>query len=323
MIIVTGAVGFIGSCLIGKLNREGYKDVVAVDAFDNPDKNANLANKTLSARISRDSFFEWLEAHEKQVQFVFHLGARTDTAEQDKQVFDELNLRYSKQVWEACVAYGIPLIYASSAATYGLGEQGFDDNHAIVSDLQPLNLYGESKLAFDQWALEQDAQPYFWAGIKFFNVYGPNEYHKNRMASVVYHAYNQIKNQGLVKLFRSHHPDYAHGEQKRDFIYVKDVVSVLFWLMLHRKPADSGLYNLGTGQAETFRHLAESLFYALNRSPNITYIDTPADIRDQYQYFTQANMAKLRSIGYDKPFYSLADGIADYVQQYLEANTYY
>lgn len=323
MIIVTGGAGFIGSCLISKLNQEGYEDVVAVDDFSRPEKNANLEEKSLTARVDRDHFFEWLEAYEKRVQFIFHLGARTDTAEHRREVFDELNLDYSKKVWQLCVKYGLPLIYASSAATYGLGEQGFQDSHDVVNDLQPLNLYGESKLAFDQWALSQQEQPYFWAGIKFFNVYGPNEYHKGRMASVIYHAYHQLQEKGEVKLFRSHHPDYEHGKQKRDFIYIKDVVEVLFWLMLHRKPDDSGLYNLGTGNAQTFQHLAESLFAALDKQPEIRFIDTPKDIRDKYQYFTEACMDKLSGIGFDKPFHSLKAGIEDYVQNYLEKGAYY
>lgn len=322
MIVVTGAAGFIGSCLIGKLNQEGYTDVVAVDHFGRPDKQANLSGKRLSARIERGEFFEWLAANQQRVQFIFHLGARTDTAEQDMSVFDQLNLNYSKQVWEACVAYSLPLIYASSAATYGLGEQGYHDSHAVVDQLSPLNQYGRSKQAFDQWALAQEQQPYFWAGIKFFNVYGPNEYHKGRMASVVYHAYQQLKANGQVRLFRSHHEAYEHGKQKRDFVYVKDAVNVLYWLMHHRKPEHSGLYNLGTGQAETFLHLAHSLFEATNTGPNITFIDTPADIRDKYQYFTQADMTKLRQIGYQYPFYSLAEGITEYVQQYLAENAY-
>ncbi len=323
MIIVTGGAGFIGSCLISKLNREGYQDVVAVDDFNKPEKNANLDQKLLTARIDREHFFEWLEGYEKRVQFVFHLGARTDTAESRKEVFDKLNLDYSKKIWQVCVEYGLPLIYASSAATYGLGEHGFLDSHEVLDDLKPLNLYGESKLAFDQWALDQAERPYFWAGIKFFNVYGPNEYHKGRMASVIYHAYHQLHDKGEVSLFRSHHPDYEHGQQKRDFIYIKDVVDVLFWLMLRRKPGDSGLYNLGTGQAQTFQHLAESLFQALDQQPEIRFIDTPKDIRDKYQYFTQASMDKLRAIGYDKPFHSLKAGIRDYVQNYLEEEAYY
>lgn len=323
MIVVTGGAGFIGSCLISKLNSEGYQDVVAIDDFSRPDKIANLEQKVLTARIDRQYFFDWVEAHEKRVQFIFHLGARTDTAEHDKSVFDHLNLNFSQKVWDACVAYGLPLVYASSAATYGLGENGYDDSHEVVDQLEPLNHYGQSKQAFDQWVLSQEEKPFFWAGIKFFNVYGPNEYHKGRMASVIYHAYHQVKKDGEVRLFRSHHPDYEDGKQMRDFIYVKDVVEVLYWLMHHRKPADSGLYNLGTGQADTFLHLAESLFEALDLSPNITFIDTPEDIRDKYQYFTQARMQKLRKIGYDHPFYSLKEGVRDYVQQYLETGAYY
>lgn len=323
MIIITGAAGFIGSCMIGKLNREGYHDIVAVDDFSNPDKTANLANKVISQKVERAQFFSWLPKYEKGVQFIFHLGARTDTAEMNQNIFDDLNLDFSKKVWEACVTYGLPLIYASSGATYGLGELGYKDDHNLVDQLSPLNPYGESKNEFDKWAIKQDQQPYFWAGIKFFNVYGPNEYHKGRMASVIYHAFHQIKDSGKVKLFRSHNPDFEDGEQMRDFIYIKDVVEVLYWLMHHRHSDHSGLYNLGTGKAETFLHLAESLFKALNQDSQIEFIDTPQDIRDKYQYFTEARMEKLRSIGYDKPFYSLEKGIEDYVQHYLKPENYY
>ena len=323
MIVVTGGAGFIGSCLIGKLNREGFEDIVAVDDFSDEKKLPNLSNKSLTEKIDRLAFFDWLHDNEKLVQFVFHLGARTDTAEMNENIFRELNLEYSQNIWRACINYGLPLIYASSGATYGLGEHGYSDDHSMVQRLNPLNPYGRSKNDFDKWVLKQEAHPFFWTGIKFFNVYGPNEYHKGRMASVVFHAFNQLKETGRVKLFRSHNPDYEHGEQQRDFIYVKDVVEVLFWLMKDRKKEHSGIYNLGTGNAKTFLHLAESLFKAERREPEIAFIDTPPDIRDKYQYFTEAKMEKLRHIGYDKPFYSLEDGIADYVKNYLEPGEYY
>lgn len=323
MIIITGAAGFIGSCMIGKLNREGYRDIIAVDDFSNPDKAANLANKVISQKVERAQFFSWLPKYEKGVQFIFHLGARTDTAEMNQNIFDDLNLAFSKKIWEACVTYGLPLIYASSGATYGLGELGYKDDHNLVDQLNPLNPYGESKNEFDKWVIKQDQQPYFWAGIKFFNVYGPNEYHKGRMASVIYHAFHQVKDSGKIKLFRSHNPDFEDGEQMRDFIYIKDVVEALYWLMHHRRADHSGLYNLGTGKAETFLHLAESLFKALNQEPGIEFIDTPQDIRDKYQYFTEARMEKLSSIGYNQPFYSLEKGIEDYVQHYLKPGHYY
>ncbi|MCB0395336.1 MAG: ADP-glyceromanno-heptose 6-epimerase, partial [Flavobacteriales bacterium] len=254
------------------------------------------------------------------VQFIFHIGARTDTTEFDKAIFDRLNVDYSKMVWEKCVAYGLPLVYASSAATYGLGEHGYRDDHEIVNKLAPLNPYGVSKNEFDKWALASEKQPYFWAGLKFFNVYGPNEYHKGRMASVIYHAFYQIRDTGSMRLFRSHNPDYRDGMQLRDFVYVKDVVKVCLFLMELRK--HSGLYNLGTGKARTFMDLVKSTFTAMNAPEQIAFIDTPEDIRDKYQYFTEADMSKLRSIGYDQPFVSLEDGVTDYVKNYLMQGNY-
>lgn len=315
MIIVTGAAGFIGSNLVRKLNDERFKDIVLVDDFSKTKKSDNYQNKTYTEKVDRNEFFQWLKENNKFVEFIFHLGARTDTTEFDKKVFDKLNLNYTKQMWNACVEYGLPLVYASSAATYGGGEWGYNDSHEIVEKLVPLNPYGESKNEFDKWALKQEQKPYFWAGLKFFNVYGPNEYHKGRMASVIMHAYNQIKETGKMKLFRSHRPDYKDGEQERDFVYVKDLVNVLYFLMNHRK--DSGLYNLGTGKARTFNDLVKSTFAAMNLKENIEYIDTPLDIRDKYQYFTEAKMEKLRSIGYTADFTSLENGVADYVRNYL------
>ncbi len=321
MIVITGAAGFIGSVLVAELNKAGYKDLILVDDFARPEKENNWKDKTFSQKVERADFFQWLDANNKLVYFIFHIGARTDTTEFDRSIFDELNLHYTQNMWNSCVKYGIPLVYASSGATYGLGELGYSDSHHVVSQLKPLNPYGDSKNDFDKWALAQTEQPYFWAGLKFFNVYGPNEYHKGRMASVIFHAFNQIKNKGSVKLFRSHNSEYKHGEQLRDFVYVKDVVAVCLFLMETRK--HSGLYNLGTGEARTFKDLAESTFRALDLEPVIDFIDTPADIRDTYQYYTQADMQKLRSIGYDASFTSLEDGIADYVQKYLSPNSYY
>ena len=320
MIIVTGADGFIGSCLVSKLNHEGFEDIVVVDDFSNPEKNKNLDNKKFTAKIDRNGFFDWLDNNHKLVQFIFHIGARTDTTEFNVSIFDKLNIGYTKQMWKACVKYGLPLVYASSAATYGLGEYGYDDNHEIIEKLKPLNPYGDSKNNFDKWAITQAEKPYFWAGLKFFNVYGPNEFHKARMASVIFHAFNQIKSSGAMKLFKSHNPDYKDGEQIRDFVYVKDVIEVLYFLMHHRK--DSGIYNLGTGKARTFLDLVRSTFKAMNVHENISFIDTPIDIRDKYQYFTEANMNKLGSIGYSKPFTSLEDGVEDYVKNYLKGSHY-
>lgn len=320
MIIVTGAAGFIGSCLVAELLERGYTDIVAVDEFSRPDKLRNLEDKRLAARLDRSGFLAWLDANEQRVQFIFHLGARTDTTLFDKAVFDELNVHYSQQVWDRCVRYGIPLVHASSAATYGGGELGYKDDDALVPRLRPLNPYGESKRFFDAWALDRPDKPYFWAGLKFFNVYGPNEYHKGRMASVVFHAFNQIRANGEVRLFRSHRPDFKDGEQLRDFVYVKDVCDVCIWLMEDRR--HSGLYNLGSGRARTFLDLARNTFSAMGREERITFIDTPADIRETYQYFTEAPMDKLRAAGYAKAFSSLEEGIGDYVAKYLIPGRY-
>lgn len=320
MIVVTGAAGFIASCLIGSLIEKGYKHIIAVDDFSKKEKAGNFIDKSIQEFSERAEFFEWLDQHAREIEFIFHIGARTDTTEFNMAVFDELNTGYSMSVWNACSKYGIPLVYASSAATYGLGELGYADNHEIVNDLKPLNPYGVSKNDFDKWALAQESAPPFWAGMKFFNVYGPNEYHKGRMASVIFHAYHQINETGRVKLFRSHRPDFEDGGQLRDFIYVKDVVSVLIF-MLENKP-ESGLYNLGTGKARTFLDLAKATFTACDKKTIIDFVDTPADIRDKYQYFTEANMAKLKNAGYNKEFYSLEEGVNDYVRNYLIPEKY-
>ena len=321
MIIVTGAAGFIGSCLIQRLNELKFRYIIAVDDFSQTQKNLNLADKSIMERVDRKELFNWLEKNNREVEFFFHIGARTDTTEFNTDIFDELNLDYSKKVWEVCIAYQIPLVYASSAATYGLGELGYDDNESIISQLKPLNPYGDSKNNFDLWALAQSKKPFFFAGLKFFNVYGPNEYHKGRMASVIWHAYQQITENGKLKLFKSHRSDFKDGEQMRDFIYVKDLIDVCIFLMEHRK--NSGIYNLGTGKARSFNDLGVATFQALGLTPTIEYIDTPADIREKYQYFTEANMDKLRSIGYDKPFSSLEEGVSDYVKNYLVKQLYY
>ena len=320
MIVITGAAGFIGSCLAAKLNAEGFYDLVLVDDFSRKKKEANYIYKRYSRLVDREDFHEWLGNNHRLVQFVFHLGARTDTTEFDKSVFDHLNLDYSKQVWKNCAAYGLPLVYASSAATYGNGEFGYEDDETLVGRLKPLNPYGESKNEFDKWALGQAEKPYFWAGLKFFNVYGPNEYHKGRMASVIFHTFNQVNQSGKVRLFRSHRSDFEDGKQLRDFVYVKDVTAVCYFLMHHRK--NSGLYNLGSGRARTFLDLATATFQSMQKPVRIEFIDIPADIRDKYQYFTEARMNKLKQIGYRDPFYSLEDGINDYVCHYLTPQQY-
>lgn len=315
MIVVTGAAGFIGSCMAAKLNEAGHKDLILVDDFSSASKRPNWEGREYLHKIDRNLFIDWFSENAGKVNFVFHLGARTDTTEFDWAIFEELNTGYSKEVWRICTANNIPLIYASSAATYGLGEHGYKDDGSLVEKLEPLNPYGRSKNEFDKWAIGQVGQPPFWAGLKFFNVYGPNEYHKGRMASVVLHAFDQVMEKGEVQLFRSHHPDYGDGKQLRDFIYVKDVVDICFWLM--KNMPQPGLYNVGTGKAETFLHLAGSVFKALQCPSRIRFVDTPADIRDKYQYFTEAEMDKLRRAGYTRAFTSLEEGVRDYVAQYL------
>lgn len=332
-IIVTGAYGFIGSCLVSYLNQQGFTNLILVDdfAFDEK-KEKNLKNKKYLHRIERENLFIWLQTNQPKIDFLFHLGARTDTTEFDYTIHQKLNVDYSKSIWNYCTQNNIPLVYASSAATYGSGEFGYDDNHEVIEKLLPLNPYGISKNEFDKWVIKQTTSPQpspngegakappFWAGLKFFNVYGPNEYHKARMASVVFHAYQQIKNTGSLNLFKSHHPDFKDGEQMRDFVYVKDVVNVLYFFLHHRK--DAGIYNLGSGKARTFKDLAAATFQAMAIAPQINFIDTPADIRDKYQYFTEAKMQKLKAIGYEIPFHTIEQGVADYVNNYLAKNNY-
>ncbi len=327
VIMVTGAAGFIGSCMVGYLNRLGYHNLVIVDEFNDEAKLPNYSNKKIFAKVERDNIFNWLKENRVRIDFVFHLGARTDTTEFDYSIHERLNVEYSKKIWELCTLNEIPLVYASSAATYGNGEQGYSDSHDILDSLNPLNPYGVSKNEFDKWAIRQVEQPPFWAGLKFFNVYGPNEYHKARMASVIFHSFNQIRDSGKVRLFRSHHPDFKDGEQLRDFIYVDDVVSVCYWFMQQSSapgntPA-SGLYNLGTGKARSFNDLVKSIYSAIDKPVKIEYFDTPADIRDKYQYFTEADMRKLRSAGYTNEFHSLEEGVTTYVKEFLIPGKYY
>jgi ADP-L-glycero-D-manno-heptose 6-epimerase len=321
MIVVTGAAGFIGSCLVSRLNKEGKSNLILVDDFSKHEKNANLEGKLFRSKVERSIFDEWLSDHKNKVEFIYHIGARTDTTEFDKTIFDELNVNYSKMIWNFCSENNVPLVYASSAATYGLGEFGYEDSHEIIPNLRPLNPYGDSKNDFDIWALQQENQPPFWAGLKFFNVYGPNEFHKGRMASVIFHAFNQIKEKGEMKLFRSHNPNYTDGGQLRDFVYVKDVVEVC--LYLKNETPVSGIYNLGSGIARPFLDLAKNTFKALELAQKISFIDTPVDIRDKYQYFTEANMTKLVNSGYNIPFHTLEEGVEDYVMNYLIGTRYY
>ncbi len=329
MIVVTGAYGFIGSCLIGFLNEKGITDIIAVDDFSKKEKEPNLAEKKIAKRIERTAFKRWLGKNAAQVACVFHLGARTDTTEFDYAIHKKLNLDYSKDVFSICLNHSIPIIYASSAATYGAGELGYQDTPPSVSfDLKPLNPYGKSKNEFDKWLLKNEAvqkadASFFWAGLKFFNVYGPNEYHKGRMASTIFHFFNQINAKGEVNLFKSHKPEYGDGEQQRDFIYVKDVLKVMWFLYENRQKVQSSIYNVGTGKARSFNDLVKNVFINVDKQLTINYIPTPEDIKETYQYFTEADMAHLRTQGYEEKFYTLEEGIADYVQQYLKGKKIY
>lgn len=318
-IIITGAAGFIGSCLAAFLQSKGFKNLLLVDDFSKHLKDKNTSQFLAEQKIDRTHFIENIDDY--TADFIIHLGARTDTTEMDYSIHKKLNLDYSIAIWNQCTANKTPLIYASSAATYGGGEHGYKDEHDKIDMLKPLNPYGESKQQFDQFVLKQSTAPPAWYGLKFFNVFGPNEFHKGRMASVIFHAYNQIKETGGMKLFRSHNPDYKDGEQMRDFVYVKDVLSVIHWLLNNN--AENGIYNLGSGTARTFLDLVKSVFTSLDLKENISFVDTPADIRDKYQYFTEANMAKLKAQGYPNKFYSLEEGVQDYVKEYLVGRKYY
>jgi len=331
-IVVTGAAGFIGSCLVGFLNEKGFSNLILVDEFSRQDKTPNLDGKKFSHKVEREEFFEWLFINKPTINFIFHIGARTDTTEFDYAVHQHLNVEYSQKIWNYCTVQEIPLVYASSAATYGAGEWGYKDDHDLCHKLKPLNPYGVSKNEFDKWVLHQEDHPPFWAGLKFFNVYGPNEYHKGRMASVIWHSYNQIQKDGIVKLFKSHRHDFKDGQQLRDFVYVKDVLNVCYWLMETSSGSPlptpnsrlaSGIYNLGTGKARAFEDLVKSTYAGLDKPDHIQYIDMPEDIRDKYQYFTEANMSKLKNAGYTTDFYSLEKGVDDYVRNYLSIGKYY
>jgi ADP-L-glycero-D-manno-heptose 6-epimerase len=322
MILVTGAAGFIGSCLVRGLNDEGLNDLVISDDFSNTEKNKNLEGKIFKEKVDRFFLLDsWLNQNGNKIKFIFHIGARTDTTEFDYKILNALNLDYTKALWKFATDNQIPFVYASSAATYGLGEFGYEDDESKIEKLKPLNPYGESKNEFDKWVLKQTTTPPYWVGLKFFNVYGPNEFHKGRMASVIFHSFNQIKEKGGVKLFRSHNVNYKDGEQLRDFIYVKDVIKVC--LFLYKNNIKNGIYNLGTGKARTFLDLAKNTFAASGVEPKIEFIDTPADIRDKYQYFTEAKMNKLKSQGYPEAFYSLEEGVNDYVKNYLLIKKYF
>lgn len=315
MIVLTGAAGFIGSYIAKKFNSYGISDLLLVDDFTPSQKQDNFNTIKAIERIDRNQLFDvLLTKYQGKIDAFIHLGARTDTTEQNVEIFNELNLHYSQKVWEYCTLNNVNLIYASSAATYGDGSLGYSDQ-LLPQDLKPLNPYGESKNDFDLWAMQQTTTPPYWLGLKFFNVYGPGEWHKGRMASVVFHAFNQIRENGKVKLFKSHKEGYKDGEQKRDFIYVDDIAEFI-WYAYKRHPK-AGLLNMGTGEARTFKDLVLAVFAALDKEPNIEFIDTPIDIRESYQYFTQADVEKLRKTQFPKAFHSLEEGISDYVKNYL------
>ena len=314
-ILITGAAGFIAGHLAHVLSGYANYQLILSDDFSAADKTPNWSDLNEAILIPRDVLIDRLEAEGITPDWVIHLGARTDTTEFDYAVHEKLNLHYSQAIWEYCCRHQIPLIYASSAATYGDGRDGYSDAEDQLSNLHPLNPYGLSKHQFDCWAKEQAKHPPHWFGLKFFNVYGFREAHKGRMASMVYHGFNQIRSQGFVRLFKSHRPEYVDGGQQRDFIYVKDLVRVIQWLM--EATPNSGIYNLGTGVARSFNDLIGSVFQAIGLPVRIEYIDMPSDLRESYQYYTQATMEKLRKAGYPFPFYTLEEGVFDYVQQYL------
>lgn len=314
MIIVTGAAGFIGSNIVNDLFRAGYREVVAVDLDDLVTESLYLNDKSL-VNVPFDDLANFIDANHQRIQAIIHMGACSDTTETDPKVFETYNLSNSKMLWSKAADYGLVFIYASSAATYGDGALGYSDTLEHIYQLRPLNMYGQSKQDFDLWALAQSKKPLFWAGLKFFNVYGPNEDHKGRMASVVRHAYYQISRTGSMRLFRSHHSDFKDGEQIRDFVYVKDVVKVVLFLMEQR--SKSGIYNVGYGKGRTFNALVEATFQAMGLDCNIEYIDTPLDIRDKYQYYTCATVDALKNLGYGEEMTSLEAGVRDYVCNYL------
>ena len=316
MIVVTGGAGFIGSTLIGNINNSERTDVLVVDNIASTEKWKNLSNKKYVSYIHKIHFLKMIiEQKIEDLDAVIHLGACSSTTERDFDYLYNNNFEYTKTLWNYCADYQIPFIYASSAATYGDGAEGFDDE-CDIDKLRPLNAYGYSKQLFDLW-VEHQAQkfPPQYVGLKFFNVYGPNEYFKGSMASMVFHGFNQIKSDGEIRLFKSCNSNYKDGEQLRDFVYVKDVCDVIMWFLDHQDV--SGLFNVGTGRAQSFRELAEATFEALDITPNIRYIDMPENLREKYQYYTQAEMNKLKSVGYNKSFRSVQEGVKDYVQEYL------
>ena len=318
MIIVTGGAGFIGSCMVRTLNDRGITNIIVVDNIASTEKWKNLRNKKYIEYVPKTEFIERLQNKEfGKIEAIVHMGACSSTTEINFDFLWENNVQYTKKLWNYCVENEVQFIYASSAATYGDGTKGFDDTKDI-NDLLPLNGYGYSKQVFDQWVEKQIKKPKQFVGLKFFNVYGPNEYYKGNMASMVFHGFKQIQQGGEIKLFKSYNVAYQDGEQLRDFIYVKDVCNVICYFIDHSEY--SGLFNVGTGKAQSFGALAVATFEALGIEPNIKYIDMPEHLREKYQYYTQARIDSLRKIGYKKDFSNVKSGIFDYVQEYLSKN---
>ncbi|NHQ60984.1 ADP-glyceromanno-heptose 6-epimerase [Chlorobium sp. BLA1] len=320
MIILTGGAGFIGSAMVWELNRYGEKNIIIVDDLGSTTTNKwrNLSGLHFADFIQKDLFPDLLESGAfRDISAIIHMGANSSTTETDADHLLVNNYGYSKKLASYCMAHDTRLIYASSAATYGDGSNGYSDNIAEIDRLRPLNMYGYSKQLFDRWADANGILTHA-AGLKFFNVYGPNEYHKQDMSSVVFKAYHQICEKGSVELFRSHRPDYRDGEQLRDFVYVRDCTRIMLWLL--DNPSATGLFNVGTGTARSFLDLAKATFSALGQEPVINYTPMPETLRDKYQYYTCADMTRLRSAGYHEPFTSLEEGVKEYVQHYLAAD---
>ncbi len=322
MILVTGAAGFIGSVLVKSLNDQGINNIILVDRLRDTEKWMNLNGLQFEEYVHADELFDHSNVRLfSNLKAIYHLGACSDTTEKNIDYLMKNNLEFSKKLFLFASQNQVPIVYASSAATYGDGELGYDDAHEGISKLRPMNGYGYSKQLFDEWVLKQKRLPPAWYGMKFFNVYGPNEYHKGKMRSVVVQAFEQIKSQGFVKLFKSYKNGFADGEQKRDFIYVKDVVNAMLALMKHGK--DSGIYNMGTGQARTFKDLVNATFTALNKPAKIEYIEMPEHLKKQYQYYTEANMKKFQAVLPSFRFHTLEEGVKDYVQVYLNREHIY
>ena len=320
MLVVTGGAGFIGSVLAAALNEAGRSDLVIVVRFGHDEKWRNIAKRDFFEIVPVEALHSWLERFGGEVEAIFHLGAISATTFTDADEIIANNLNYSIALWRWCAAAKRPLIYASSAATYGDGTAGFDDAGGIdaFKRLRPMNLYGWSKHAFDLWALRQavaGAAPPHWAGLKFFNVFGPNEYHKGDMMSLVAKNYRKVAAGETIRLFKSHRPDYRDGEQRRDFVYAKDCVAAMLWLW--RQGRDSGIYNIGSGEARSFLDLMNALGTACGRAPNIEFVDIPPEIRPNYQYFTEATLTRLRQAGYNAPFTPLEAAVTDLVTHHL------